>query len=578
MLKWWKSLGLQARYMLIAGIGSLMLAASVVTAVGWFEYAKVETKLHEFSQNELRSLHALVLSVMEQRLTDSGNVAIGVFNKWFDRRNVDYPGKVWSVWSPQVTSFMARTAPQRAAKAPRDAIDEEAMRTGHAVGRFVDGAYRYSLPIVLGVTAGAEQQVCHICHEQNMGLHDGNVIAVFSSSLSTASDFGALRRLLLEIACAGLLGALAVMLAIRIVFARIISRRLTQMTAAMRRLADGDTTVVVPPQIYADEIGDMAAAVDVFKHNAIAAGRLSAEQSAEQAAKERHRVAMERHTEAFGCSVSEILEALATSADNMTRAASAMAEASHGVKEQASQTAGGAASSSRDLTSVATAIEQLTCGVEEIARQAASAAQVARDSVQKATASQGSMHVLSEAASRIGDVVHLISDIASQTNLLALNATIEAARAGDAGKGFAVVAGEVKALAAQTAKATADIAGQIDAIRGATDKAVEAMAGVAMTIGRMDEVAAAIAATVKEQSVTTREIAASVQAVAAATDRTVHAMGSVVGAANSADGVSGDVLAGATQVGQQAETLRGEVDKFLVAVHREDDQPSSRAA
>jgi hypothetical protein len=55
-------------------------------------------------------------------------------------------------------------------------------------------------------------------------------------------------------------------------------------------------------------------------------------------------------------------------------------------------------------------------------------------------------------------------------------------------------------------------------------------------------------------------------------------MGSVVGAANSADGVSGDVLAGATQVGQQAETLRGEVDKFLVAVHREDDQPSSRAA
>src|SRR6202045_1913422 len=61
-----------------------------------------------------------------------------------------------------------------------------------------------------------------------------------------------------------------------------------------------------------------------------------------------------------------------------------------------------------------------------------------------------------KAASRIGNVVKLITDIAEQTNLLALNATIEAARAGDAGKGFAVVASEVKTLATQTAKAAED--------------------------------------------------------------------------------------------------------------------------
>ena len=275
---------------------------------------------------------------------------------------------------------------------------------------------------------------------------------------------------------------------------------------------------------------------------------------------------MEQHTQDFGNSISGVMASLAGSAEGMRRAAESMAQAAEAVHDEAGTTAGGATKSSQDLTSVAAAVEELNSSVGEISRQLAEAAEVRSQAVQRADSSHATMQGLSEATARIGDVVHLISDIARQTNLLALNATIEAARAGEAGKGFAVVAGEVKALAAQTAKATAEIGSQIDTVRTATSEAVTAMAEIGGIIGKINEVSAAIAAAVEEQSATTHEIAASVQAVSNATAGTAQAMEHVVTVADKAGTVSRDVLSGAARIGREAETLRTEVDQFLVAV------------
>lgn len=69
-----------------------------------------------------------------------------------------------------------------------------------------------------------------------------------------------------------------------------------------------------------------------------------------------------------------------------------------------------------------------------------------------------------ESISRIGEMVDIVSDIASRTNLLSLNASIEAARAGEAGRGFGVVAGEIKNLAAQSSESADEIKQVVDAI------------------------------------------------------------------------------------------------------------------
>ena len=143
---------------------------------------------------------------------------------------------------------------------------------------------------------------------------------------------------------------------------------------------------------------------------------------------------MDRHTLAFGDSVTGVVTALAKAAGNMRRAADIMTDSAASVHAEASETAGGAGKSSADLTAVAAAVEQFTASVGEISRQVAVASDVATQAVQRAEASQATIRGLADSTARIGDVVRLIDSIAGQTNLLALNATIEAARAGDAGR------------------------------------------------------------------------------------------------------------------------------------------------
>jgi methyl-accepting chemotaxis protein len=379
------------------------------------------------------------------------------------------------------------------------------------------------------------------------------------------------QRLVRDLRNNAVIGALAALtaLALAIAAARLISRPLVAITAAMGRLAAGDRAVDVPGADRRDEVGAMAAALRVFRDNLAHADRLAAEQACERAAKERRQAAMDRHTQDFGMSVASVMSSLAAAAETMRSCARTMAEAASGVREQAGGTAVSAEKSSSQLAMAASAIEEMTSSVAEISRQVAAASQVAREAVGRAGASQRTLKGLDEATSRIGDVVRLIRDIAGRTNLLALNATIEAARAGEAGRGFSVVAGEVKALATQTGSATQEIGGQIEAVRSATEGAIAAMADVATIIGRLDEVTAVIAAAVEEQSATTREMAANLQAVAEAGGQTTAAMKLVVSVSDEAGAVSGQVQEAAGSVGQEAERLRAEVDHFLGAVRDE---------
>jgi len=347
---------------------------------------------------------------------------------------------------------------------------------------------------------------------------------------------------------------------------RRIARPLTEMTAAMRRLAGGDKSIDVPALARADEVGEMARSVQVFRDNAVKADALAREQEAERGKKERRQQVMETLTRGFDRDATVVLEGVASSISTMRGTASSMSTIASENASKASAVAAGAHETSANVQTVAAATEQLSASVAEIGRQVTQSASIAAKAVQEAQSTNDEIQGLAAMAQKIGDIVKLINDIASQTNLLALNATIEAARAGEAGKGFAVVAAEVKSLATQTAKATEDIAAQITGIQNATQKSVTAIGAIGKTIGDISQIATTIASAVEEQGAATQEIARNVQQAAAGTQEVSANVAGVTQAAAATGDAAGAVERAAGDLSVQSQQLRERVDAFLTQV------------
>jgi len=344
-------------------------------------------------------------------------------------------------------------------------------------------------------------------------------------------------------------------------------RPITAMTEVMRRLAEGDLDISIPSLRRKDEVGAMADAVQIFRDNAGRVRDMEIEQVAlKRRSEAERRDAMRRVAGDFEATIGEIVKVVWSASSEIEDAAATLTTSAESTQGLSAGVAAASAQSSTNVTSAAAASEEMAASVNEIGRQVEDAQRIARSAVEQAERTNQRVATLSQAATRIGEVVKMINEVAEQTNLLALNATIEAARAGEAGRGFAVVASEVKALAAQTAKATDEIASQITQMQHATGESVSAINEIGMTISRISEISSAIAAAVEEQGAATHEIARNVQEAASGAREVTSSIAQVNRGAVDTGAAAAQVHGSAAALLGESQRLSIEVERFISAV------------
>ncbi|MBO9428510.1 methyl-accepting chemotaxis protein [Sulfitobacter sp. R18_1] len=168
---------------------------------------------------------------------------------------------------------------------------------------------------------------------------------------------------------------------------------------------------------------------------------------------------------------------------------SSISNATKSISSSATEFCNKLSSRSDDMSSLKEHAESIIETYQDVMKRFEKSSKLNSKSVEHALLAQEKIESLKDAATRMGNVVDVITRIAEHTNHLALNATIEAARAGEAGKGFNVVATEVKDLSTQTSEEMKKISAQIVAIQDATGQSVAAIVDVVQTTKEVSDLA-----------------------------------------------------------------------------------------
>lgn len=279
-----------------------------------------------------------------------------------------------------------------------------------------------------------------------------------------------LSKIIMETVASSLFTMIIIVIVLNLIFQKLITNGINTAISFSEEISSGNL-IVDNTYERSDEVGKLLVSLDHMKNNI-----------------KRIILEIKGSSESLNSTSDNMAESSKNFYDVAQEQASASEESSAAIEELAASAENVGKSMERAISHMKDIDGNVILLKEQIARineEMKSLASLAGESQQQATTGESSMNQstkamdeIGDSASRINEILSIITDISEKTNLLALNAAIEAARAGEAGKGFAVVAEEISKLASQTSNSVQEIGQLVEstnrAVMNGTSKVKEA--------------------------------------------------------------------------------------------------------
>lgn len=310
-------------------------------------------------------------------------------------------------------------------------------------------------------------------------------------------------------------------------FARKLTNPIIEAVNAVKKISEGDLTIMIPQSKSKDELGELTNALHSMSEN-------------------------------LRNLVSDVRETAIKVASDSRESAAATEELNSSVEEVAAtvqQIASGSQTQALELSNAKSIVENVRYTNSS---DGSSAADKMSRIIELTNQSSEKVKSLADKSAKITSVVETIRDIAEKTNLLALNAAIEAARAGESGRGFAVVADEVRRLAEGSAKSSEEIDNLIREIQEEIHHTVKGIDSSAQEIEEGREVVDISLKALVEIGNKVSEVAAVAEENASATDQASAAVDQQTTA-------TAEISNSSQSTAILAEELENKVSKFKIS-------------